>query len=418
MPLRRFLNNLEQELQNAAQGLGLNGGGPGYTNYGYGQPHPPNNYGQPLASASQIPGIPAPCPRIIPSAQYHDYFTLSQSPNFRVCPTCFNSQVRSTPFASHFVQAQPVQYPIRCDLSRFWVKVAGACLLTSPRKYEIEILARVAAVRSQDGPCPNSSLTLQGQQPVIQRRQWFTLQEAQGWTVCGECVLSMGEIWPELKGAWQSTHGQGSCGLVTSERYDDKNTMETLKPLLSSDDGVNALLTHLRENLPILDGQCPRNRLSPPTLRCHIIPSLPDFTVCEACFNEVIKPSTQQNLSLALQFSIVPQPVQGRFSCQLYSPRMRQIWQQTSQQNDLNTLRAKVNERKTKERELEMKKMQLKQKAAQLKMQAETQEHLAANAMRVETQRLNNQAAMLKLEAAGAEDQIRMAEEEWRRYWE
>lgn len=31
---------------------------------------------------------------------------------------------------------------------------------------------------------------------------------------------------------------------------------------------------------------------------------------------------------------------------------------------------------------------------------------------------MNNQAAMLKVQAAQAEDQIRFAEEEWRRYWE
>jgi hypothetical protein len=35
-----------------------------------------------------------------------------------------------------------------------------------------------------------------------------------------------------------------------------------------------------------------------------------------------------------------------------------------------------------------------------------------------QTTQLNNQAAMLKVQAAGVEDQIRMAEEEWKRYWE
>ena len=31
---------------------------------------------------------------------------------------------------------------------------------------------------------------------------------------------------------------------------------------------------------------------------------------------------------------------------------------------------------------------------------------------------LNNQAAMLKIQAAQSEEQIQLAEEEWRRYWE
>jgi len=31
---------------------------------------------------------------------------------------------------------------------------------------------------------------------------------------------------------------------------------------------------------------------------------------------------------------------------------------------------------------------------------------------------MNNQAAMLKMQAAQAEDQIRLAEDEWKRFWE
>jgi ABC-type cobalamin transport system ATPase subunit len=34
-----------------------------------------------------------------------------------------------------------------------------------------------------------------------------------------------------------------------------------------------------------------------------------------------------------------------------------------------------------------------------------------------QTTQLNNQAAMLKVEATQVEDRIRLAEEEWRRYW-
>ncbi len=34
------------------------------------------------------------------------------------------------------------------------------------------------------------------------------------------------------------------------------------------------------------------------------------------------------------------------------------------------------------------------------------------------TTQLNNEATMLNLQAAQAEDEARMAEQEWRRYWE
>ncbi|KAK4229261.1 hypothetical protein QBC38DRAFT_119994 [Podospora fimiseda] len=536
MPLRRFLNNLNQEFQNAAQGLGLSGGGLAYNNYGYGQPPHPNGYGQPvppgygqppmnygqlpvhyaqpvpppnpygqqapppppgynyqlppnnasplspqippfnyqqpparpgsmtniinnhvnnftqqLSSAYQLPSAPStpiPCPRITPSTHYNDYFTLPQYHQFLVCPTCFNSQVRPTPFASQFIPANLVQgYPVRCCLSKFWVKVAGACLLSSPQNYALEIFPRVAGVVSSDGPCPNSDAGQQ-QQP-LQQRKWFILENNK---FCGDCAVHMEVIWHELKGTWKEVIGQGACGLVTTERYDDKSTMETLKHLLSG--GVSGFISYLRENTPVQEGQCPRNRLS--RFKCHVLASIQEFTVCESCYNEVIKQGNNNSM-LAGQVSGVAQVVPGGFTCQLYSGRMRQVWLEVCQRNDVEMLRVKATERKIKERETEIKKMQLKQKAEQLRIQAATQEHLAANAMRVsaneasnnimlagvgvayrvdvntvavpsgvvclkadfsETTRLNNKAARLKVEAAGLEDQIRGVEEEWRRYWE
>ncbi len=100
-----------------------------------------------------------------------------------------------------------------------------------------------------------------------------------------------------------------------------------------------------------------------------------------------------------------------------------------------------------------MKESTLQQQAAQLREQANLKEHLAINAMRLsantasnnimlsgvgvmyqvdanhyvrpngvpdfsETNKLNNEAAMLKVQAAQAESEIATAREEWKRYWE
>ncbi|KAK4162423.1 hypothetical protein QBC43DRAFT_168859, partial [Cladorrhinum sp. PSN259] len=368
------------------------------------------------------PPQPVPCSRTVPSTGFNDYLVLQNS-NFLVCPSCYNTQVRPTPFASYFTPSPPQQYPVRCDLSRFWVKIAGACLITAPQKYDISLLPKLAALQGPDGVCPNRSLGSENELRVVQTRRWYALHGLEQWKVCGDCVVNMEMIWPELKGGWAVTQGQGACGLVTSERYDDMKTMETLKQLLTGG-GVHGLVGWLRGNMPppvITDGECPRNYPAPVGLKCHVMPGLHEFTVCERCFKEVVSPGVKQGMGLAVQFDGTARAIGGGWTCQLYSERMRQVWQQTSSSNDINTLRMKVIERKSKERELEMKTLALKQKAAQLKIQAETQQHLAVNAFRPdfsETQKLNNQAAMLKVEAAGIEGQIRMEEEQWRRYWE
>lgn len=404
MPLRRFLNNLNKELQDAANAFNNNGAGAGrgYSNNGLnssGQPAPtPTNHGihsliggfsslvqqassspyqQPQPLAHQISSNPPPCPRTTPQPNHADWLTLPNFPNFHVCPSCFNALIRPTPFAGYFTPKPPSPTPVRCDLSRFWVRVAGAVLLLNQdRRLDISLLPRVAVIRAQDGPCPNSQLANEGAPLITQQRAWYTLRDPHtgaellpGWTVCAECVLNMQNCCPSVSTAFSLAHPlgqppvpqqpgqppqqwQSTCALVPSELYDDPRTMAILQQLgscaaLASTTGqvnMNILVNWLRTNLPsprvpgqgsgpgqaqAPNGLCPRNFPST-TLKCHTIPSMIDFTVCEQCYAEIIRPDADQGVQMALQFDSQPRAVPGQgFTCQLYSPRMRGVWKET-----------------------------------------------------------------------------------------
>jgi hypothetical protein len=92
----------------------------------------------------------------------------------------------------------------------------------------------------------------------------------------------------------------------------------------------------------------------------HFIPALPEFTVCEDCFDRVIWPTIKQGSDVAERFNKVLTPLPAGVgiagaSCQVYSPRMQRIWERAVKYGDkegLNYLARKVRERKEVEDDL------------------------------------------------------------------
>lgn len=79
--------------------------------------------------------------------------------------------------------------------------------------------------------------------------------------------------------------------------------------------------------------------------RWYIITQLPEFTVCEECFDDVVLPELEDRKSIPLTFNKTPQRLE-KASCQLYSPRMRAIFQKACDSNDYMLLASKARERK------------------------------------------------------------------------
>jgi hypothetical protein len=89
----------------------------------------------------------------------------------------------------------------------------------------------------------------------------------------------------------------------------------------------------------------------------HFIPHLPDFTVCEECYRDEVLPQAKAGSDLAAQFnrsSRLPPQTPMPLSCQLYSPRMREVWVKACDREDFELIRNAVRQRVAKERELQI----------------------------------------------------------------
>jgi hypothetical protein len=103
----------------------------------------------------------------------------------------------------------------------------------------------------------------------------------------------------------------------------------------------------------------------------HFIPQLPEFTVCQECYEELVWPAMHSNpsslssstsslyntISIPKMFNRTVQPVPNEdpelgSSCYLFGPRMRKVWEKSVEANDLGHLKKKVLERKRAEMQL------------------------------------------------------------------
>ena len=65
---------------------------------------------------------------------------------------------------------------------------------------------------------------------------------------------------------------------------------------------------------------------------------IPDFTVCEECFVNIIEPFIDRSSQIVSYFRAAADAVQG-FRCQLYSDRMWKVWPEAAAEDDLVVLR-------------------------------------------------------------------------------
>lgn len=100
-------------------------------------------------------------------------------------------------------------------------------------------------------------------------------------------------------------------------------------------------LPECRGHLPVKDG------------RWYVMKKLPNFTVCEECFEDVIEPVLERGQALSFVGNFHSDPVQLQLgACQLYSHRMRDIFGKAMRRKDFDYLEDKLYERQGKEQEM------------------------------------------------------------------
>ncbi|PYI06372.1 hypothetical protein BO78DRAFT_119022 [Aspergillus sclerotiicarbonarius CBS 121057] len=289
----------------------------------------------------------APCPRSIPIAGYQDWHTVKGLPHLDICPSCLK-QMRKSEFRDLFILAtpRPRGEKVRCSMSEPWTRLAWMQTLKKQLD-SLELLHQITRPALSSKSCPGR---------IISDQHWYRIVDPgtnmylPQFNVCSACVRNLRVLMPQHRETFKrsSTKQERACDFATDSprfvRYIDCLDMaanradqeHALRP------DVTEFLSYARRKVVLRD--CRRDR--PILSTWHYMPQLPELTVCEDCYDDVIWPLVKRKQPIARKFSTTMRLLPGdgpsrcrEASCQLYSPRMRAKLQEAVQQNDLTYLK-------------------------------------------------------------------------------
>ncbi|KPI38932.1 uncharacterized protein AB675_4470 [Cyphellophora attinorum] len=241
--------------------------------------------------------------------------------------------------------------PATCALSQPWTRIAIAkCLKDGSTN--LGLLQSLTSRPPSVHPCP-------GRQTEI--RKWYHVVDptngapVQGFNVCTSCVRNAELIFPEL---WKEQIFQRPESKLAQERYcnlynDSKhfygivNQLDILagyskkKDLRNKD--ISKFCEFVRQKARYRE--CALDAMLATPL-WHFMSALPELTICEECYMEVVYPMRDKPIARDVVMTMQRVPIQrpahyvAGISCQLYSERMRKVFKDAVMRNDLETLKS------------------------------------------------------------------------------
>ncbi|KAL2196295.1 hypothetical protein P885DRAFT_78635 [Corynascus similis CBS 632.67] len=297
---------------------------------------------------AQLPDCPWKYPTTARNRPGGDQFlTLKRAENFRICPSCYKTLFSNTEFQHLFVTA-PIRSGdqiVSCDFGTSpWYRIAY--LMTLKHGYpDLRLLQGIASVAARSQACAGSQLA---------SRVWYSMMAPSSrrpiatFNVCLGCAKMVEVLLPNLAGVFVPLDShevtRGICELHFAperKRFFDyfeemKTTSDKALTRRTAPDLVE-LVDRIRE-ISIHD-ECLRNTPIP-NRRWHVLQRVPEFTVCEECFNAVVWPMIEDednSSEMPRNFYKYKQP-KPVASCQLYSDRMRRVFLEACKYDDFEFL--------------------------------------------------------------------------------
>ncbi|KAF2766092.1 hypothetical protein EJ03DRAFT_278789 [Teratosphaeria nubilosa] len=305
-------------------------------------------------------GLPD-CPRSDPVAGYDDWYTVIGAPQLVFCPDCVEKVFERTIFRPS-VRRMPqlnLSSEVQCSFgASHWARLAWVLTLQQHRT-DFTLLKDIAEIEETSEPCPGAKEAV---------RTWYGLRDSEGLYVrdfhlCYADVRKLERLLPMLNGFFvplpnRASHGKYKCAFrVGSNRFN-----VYLDALITAHE--RSLNTHkVPDKIAFIElverktqlRDCTKDTLLIDGL-WHFMPRIPEFTICEDCFDAIVEPEVRRNNDLAMRFNRTIQPAYGEglgSSCQLYSRRMRRVFQRAIEDNDLRYLARKAKERREAELRLQ-----------------------------------------------------------------
>ena len=314
-----------------------------------------------------------PCPQPHAVRGYHNWYTVQGMQTFDICASCASVLGKSA-FRDYCVPSwKPASEAITCALSRPWTRIAIARALKEGSA-NIRLLQELNNLPSGVLPCPG-----------IQRevRKWYHITDPTtkspigNFDACTACVRSVELLFPEMidkifERPNTKLSQERVCTLNASSKhfYPIFSELEKLASYCRQKDlrpkDIPNFATFIRQKTRYRE--CAKSSMLATQL-WHFIPGLPEFTVCEECYEEFVWPMKDvpiaKDIVPTLQKVTIQRPdhyVAG-ISCQLYSERMRSIFKTACKRNDFNGFRQNAIMRYNVEHKLQQKHMALEQEA-------------------------------------------------------
>ncbi|KAF3400904.1 hypothetical protein DPV78_005349 [Talaromyces pinophilus] len=284
-----------------------------------------------------------PCPRTYPASGYQDWYTISGLEHLNICPSCM-SQIGNSRFRDYFIPSlNNAQARISCSFSEAWTRLAW--IQTIKKNYpNLDLLYEVT--RPTGVSCPGRRLSTQVWYRMVDSQTGLNVPK---FAACSACVRNLEILMPLLQSTFrrQPSLQEKFCDLaVDSPRFvqyvdilDAAATQCEYERYKYPDNG--RFIDYFERKCNLRD--CRRQR--PILGTWHYIPELPEFTVCEDCYDDVVRPLAAAQKPIARRLANPPRLLPGsgpnrcrEASCQLYSPRMRAKFKDAVLDNDFRML--------------------------------------------------------------------------------
>ncbi|SZF04138.1 unnamed protein product [Blumeria hordei] len=306
----------------------------------------PENYDHKYTIPVPLP----PCPRMEFIEGRKDWLTLPHCPNFDVCPSCFDMSIAPTGFNQFFVPSPRNEPGVRvlCDFGKSpWFRIAWLMIITE-NLGSLDLFHELANIAETLPECLGEHETVRQWCSIINTRTGAPIR---GFKVCLTCVKNVEILLPVLHGMFvylDSYNAEsGICALRSNSRRFVKYFDELEKIAVEANTEGAPPDPYALERLALHFDTFEECQLDTELFDCHwhIIPQLPEFTVCRECFNSVVWPLVEEGRDIPKMFSeeihLVP-----RASCQLYSPYMRDAFLLAVTHNDYWMLASITRQRK------------------------------------------------------------------------
>lgn len=276
-------------------------------------------------------------------AGYQDWYTIKGMTHLNICPSCLN-QMRKSKFRDLLILGtpRPRSEKVRCAMSEPWARLAWMQTINKQLDH-LHLLCQITQPPLGTKPCTGR---------VVSEQHWYRVVDpATGaflpkFNVCSACVRNLRLLMPPHQDTFKlcTTLQERVCDFVTDSprfvRYIDLLDIAANRAEQehSPQPDLSEFMAYARRKVVLRD--CRRSRVALNTW--HYMPQLPELTVCEDCYDDVVWPMVKANYPIARKFSAMMRLPPGdglarcrEASCQLYSPRMRLKFREAVEENDL-----------------------------------------------------------------------------------